>query len=178
MWAGFRMSEFFSRFQLCQSFGKEKVIDVLEGTPLEAVGRRHGYDVFLIRNAVPIHALWNERIDNMFEKGKQIGVRSIQVRGHGSKAPRHYCSIHAVLRPCSCKYDYVGTARRPAVQLPDDEFDVMTEALDWLKVKCEFLSSGDPFNEVVINMYDLAGIKNAGAFHGTRMTTRCCLTRP
>ena len=104
---------------------------------------------------------WHEGIDNMFKKGMEAGNRSIQVRGKQSTKTQ-FCSKQAVFSPCNCKYDYAGTARHPVVQLPNDDFGVMDDVLHLLRVKCDFLSKGDPFNEVVINTYDLAGVENRG----------------
>ena len=125
-------------------------------------GREHGYSIFLVREAfLAMESTWHEGIDNMFKEGMEAGDSSIQVRGKKTKFP-NYCSIQAVFSPCKCKYDYAGTARHPVVQLPNDDFGVMDDVLHLLRIKCDFLSEGDPFNEVVINTYDLAGVENAG----------------
>ena len=71
MWAGFRMNDFFSHSQLCTCFGEDSVIDVLEGTNLEAAAAKDGYDVVLIRGAVPDHVEWAPGIDNMFERASR-----------------------------------------------------------------------------------------------------------
>ena len=93
------MSDFFSHSQLRKCFGKDRVIDVLDGTNLAAAAAENNYGIILIRGAVSDHVKWAPGIDNMFEKIKQKGVRKTQVKGNRTRISQ-YSTIQAVSSPC------------------------------------------------------------------------------
>ena len=105
--------------------------------------------------------MWRGPIGQKFVQAQEKGVRAMQVRGRKT-TKAHYCSIQAVYSPCTCKYEYEGTARHPLVELPNGKFSVMDDAVKELRNRCSFLSAGNTFNEVVVNQYDLAENENDG----------------
>ena len=59
-------------------FGAHQVEDVLAGTPLAALGSKHNFELYKVRQATP---------------GEEL---------------KHYKTVQACAGPCRCKYNYAG----------------------------------------------------------------------
>ena len=71
------------REMLACGFGKETVVDVLEGTKLEHYSKKLGFGLFVVKGAVEpsLQEVWANGCDRMFQAiAKQHGANSVEVR--------------------------------------------------------------------------------------------------
>ena len=88
------------------------LVNIFEGTALEAEASRHGFGGYLVRGVIckesadQYHAsLEHDMQNHALEKG----VRAIQLKG----SKLWHNTIQCTTGSCTCKYNYEGTARNP-----------------------------------------------------------------
>ena len=106
---------------LAGRFGKEYVVDVLQGTELEQYSKQFGFGLYVVKGAVEtsLQEVWAHRCDRMMEAmGKQHGADSVRVV-HSKKRKYHYAWVQGVVGERSCNYGYPGIQRQPLAQLDE-----------------------------------------------------------
>ena len=71
-------------------FGKECVVDVLQGTKLEQYSKEFGFGLYVVKGAVEtsLQEVWAKRCDRMMEAmAKRQGANSVRVHSYKKK----YC---------------------------------------------------------------------------------------
>ena len=144
------------REMLACRFGKESVVDVLEGTKLEQYSQKLGFGLYVIKGAVEtsLQEVWANGCDRMFQAmAEQLGAK---------KKYSYYRTVQGVVGECKCSYMYPGTQKHRPVQLDDDTDNgscgVLLDSSGWLHDKLGIATQHGgfrscQFNNVVANQY-------------------------
>ena len=76
------------REMLACRFGKESVVDVLEGTKLEQYSQKLGFGLYVVKGAVEtsLQEVWANGCDRMFQAmAEQLGANSVKVKSAKNK---------------------------------------------------------------------------------------------
>ena len=149
---------------LASRFGKECVVDVLEGTGLEEYSKDLGFGLYVVKGAVEtsLQEVWANGCDRMIgAMAEQHGPSSVRVRG--AKNKYYYKLVQGVIGECSWNYKYPGTQRHPLVHLDEGNDNgscgVLVDSLGWLHDKLGIATQQGgfrscQFNNVVASQYD------------------------
>ena len=97
------------REMLACRFGKESVVDVLEGTKLEQYSQKLGFGLYVVKGAVEtsLQEVWANGCDRMFQAmAEQPGAK---------KKYSYYRTVQGVVGECNCIYMSPGTQKHRPV---------------------------------------------------------------
>ena len=147
------------REMLACRFGKESVVDVLEGTKLEQYSQKLGFGLYVVKGAVEtsLQEVWANGCDRMFQAmAEQPGAK---------KKYSYYRTVQGVVGECNCIYMYPGTQKHRPVHLDDGTDNgscgVLLDSIGWLHDKLGIATQQGgfrscQFNNVVATQYDYA----------------------
>ena len=160
---------------LASKFGKECVVDALEGTGLEQYSKELGFGLYVVKGAVEtsLQEVWANGCDRMFQAmAKQHGANSVEVRRrlpiYSDEKYAYFRELQAVVGECSyrcrCReLQRVAGKKHPVPHLDEGSDNgscgVLMDSLGWLHNKLGIATDQGgfrscQFNSVVANKYE------------------------
>ena len=155
------------REMLACGFGKESVVDVLEGTKLEHYSKKLGFGLYVVKGAVEpsLQEVWANGCDRMFQAmAKQHGANSVEVRRrlpiYSDEKYAYFRELQAVVGKCgyTCRCRELENVAGNKYPLPhlDEGSDngscrVLMDSLGWLHNKLGIATDQGGFTSCQFN---------------------------
>ena len=150
------------REMFTSKFGKERVVDVLQGTRLEQYSKKLGFGLYVVKGAVEpsLQEVWATGCDHMFHAmAEHQGANSVELT---QRVPLYYKYKYAYFRMMegvvgewNCKDKYPGTQKHPLVHLDEGSdngsCEVLVDSLKWLHNKLGIATDQGGFRSCQFN---------------------------
>ena len=115
--------------KLVAHYGEDRVVDVFEGTGIKGHAQTLRFGLYVVRNAFSQETSnrWKIKMEQqLFKIGLQMGSRSVNVKG----SKLWYTTLQCTSKPCTCKYEYEGTAKNPLWNI--ERTDPFNDVCEWM----------------------------------------------